>query len=131
MDHRRPKASNLVLPEKLISIIGTGAADAEACELAHATGRLVAEHGYGIITGGLGGVMEAASRGAVEAGGRTLGILPGRDPADANPWVQIAIPTGLGDARNAIVATAGIGAIAIGGAGIWIAPLLPLLTLAA
>jgi uncharacterized protein (TIGR00725 family) len=63
----------------------------------------------------MGGVMEAASRGAREAGGLVLGILPGTDAEDANPWVDVALPTGLGDARNALVAAAGDVVIAVGG----------------
>ena len=59
--------------------------------------------------------MEAASRGCVLAGGLTLGILPGKDPAAANPWVAIPLPTGLGEARNALVARAGHAVVAVGG----------------
>jgi uncharacterized protein (TIGR00725 family) len=59
--------------------------------------------------------MEAACRGAKQAGGLTIGILPGTDPAAANPWVDIAIPTGLGDARNALVVQAGVAVVAVGG----------------
>lgn len=101
--------------ERFISVIGTGEPEAEACRLAAEVGAAIAARDVGVITGGLGGVMEAASRGAAEAGGRTIGFLPGCEAAAANPWVQVAIPTGLGDARNALVATAGVGAIAVGG----------------
>ncbi len=69
-----------------------------------------------LICGGLGGVMEAACRGARESGGTTVGILPGTDRSAANPYVDIAIPTGLGEARNAIVARSADALIAIGGA---------------
>lgn len=68
-----------------------------------------------MVTGGLGGVMEAASRGARQAGGLTLGILPGTDRGDANPHVEVAVPTGMGEARNALVVRAADGLIAIGG----------------
>ena len=68
-----------------------------------------------IVCGGLGGVMEAACRGAKEAGGTTVGILPGADRAAANPFVDVAIPTGLGEARNALVVRAADAVIAIGG----------------
>jgi uncharacterized protein (TIGR00725 family) len=68
------------------------------------------------MTGGLGGVMEAASRGARKGGGTTIGLLPGADRSAANRYVDIAIPTGLGEARNALVVRAADAVIAIGGA---------------
>jgi uncharacterized protein (TIGR00725 family) len=67
-----------------------------------------------VVTGGFGGVMEAASRGAAEAGGTVVGILPTARPDDANPHVQIAVATGMGDARNAVIADTADGFIAIG-----------------
>ena len=83
--------------------------------VAEEVGRLLAEAGAVVVTGGLGGVMEAASKGAREAGGTTLGILPGSDRRDANPWVTVAVPTGMGEARNALVVRAADGLIAVGG----------------
>jgi uncharacterized protein (TIGR00725 family) len=68
-----------------------------------------------VVCGGLGGVMEAACRGAKDAGGTTVGILPGSDRAAANPFVDVAIPTGLGEARNALVVRAADALIAVGG----------------
>ena len=67
------------------------------------------------MTGGRGGVMEAASKGAREAGGTTLGILPDADRSQANPWLTVAVPTGMGEARNALVVRAADGVIAVGG----------------
>jgi uncharacterized protein (TIGR00725 family) len=78
-------------------------------------GRELAARGAVLICGGLGGVMEAACRGAKDAGGRTIGILPGTDRAAANPFVDAAIPTGLGEARNALVVRAADALIAVGG----------------
>jgi uncharacterized protein (TIGR00725 family) len=75
----------------------------------------VAEAGAVLVCGGLGGVMEAACRGAQRAGGLTLGILPGRDRAEANPHVDVAIPTGLGEARNALVVHAADAVVAVAG----------------
>jgi uncharacterized protein (TIGR00725 family) len=69
-----------------------------------------------LVTGGLGGVMEAACRGARKAGGTTIGILPGTDRSAANPHVSVAIATGLGEARNALVVRSADAVIAIGGA---------------
>ena len=78
-------------------------------------GRRLAEGGAVVVCGGLGGVMEAACRGAREAGGGTLGILPGLDRREANPYVEVAVPTGLGEARNVLVVRAADALIAIGG----------------
>jgi uncharacterized protein (TIGR00725 family) len=78
-------------------------------------GRELAARGAVVVCGGLGGVMEAACRGAKAGGGRTVGILPGIDRAAANPFVDTAIPTGLGEARNALVVRAADALIAVGG----------------
>jgi uncharacterized protein (TIGR00725 family) len=78
-------------------------------------GRALAEAGAVVVCGGLGGVMEAACRGAKEAGGTTVGILPGHDRAEANPYVDVAIATGFGEARNALVVRAADALIAVGG----------------
>ena len=78
-------------------------------------GRTLAARGAVVVCGGRGGVMEAACRGAKEGGGATLGILPGLDRAEANPYVDVAVPTGLGEARNALVVRAADALIAVGG----------------
>jgi uncharacterized protein (TIGR00725 family) len=83
--------------------------------LAYDVGERLARLGVMVVTGGLGGVMAAASRGAVTAGGLTLGLLPGTDPAGANPWVRVVVPTGLGEARNALVVRSAQVLVAIGG----------------
>ena len=75
----------------------------------------MAEAGCGLVCGGLGGVMEAACRGARSRGGLTVGLLPGLDRDDANGWVVVALPTGLGEARNALVVRAADAVVAIGG----------------
>ena len=93
---------------------GGDASDAQRA-VAEDVGRLLAEAGAVVVTGGLTGVMEAASKGAREAGGTTLGILPGADRRDANPWVEVAVPTGMGEARNALVVRAADAVIAVGG----------------
>jgi uncharacterized protein (TIGR00725 family) len=77
-------------------------------------GRLVASRGAVVVCGGLGGVMESACRGAKAAGGLTVGLLPGSDRSDANPFVDVALPTGLGEARNALVVAAADVVIAVG-----------------
>ena len=98
-----------------VSVVGGGTiTDAEG-ETAEAVGRRLAERGHTVVCGGLGGVMEAACRGAKEAGGRTIGILPGEDRAAANPHVDVAVATGLGHARNALVVMNGDAVIAIDG----------------
>ena len=96
-------------------MIGPGAADAADIDRAEGVGAALAEAGAVLVCGGLGGVMEAACRGARVAGGLTIGLLPGDARAAANEWVQIAIPTGLGEARNALVVRAASAVIAIGG----------------
>lgn len=103
------------LSQKLISVIGAGSPDAQAREWAQEVGRLVAGRGFGVVCGGLAGVMEAACEGCSQAGGLTVGILPGMDAAQANPWVRVVIPTGMGQARNIMVVMAGCGAIAVAG----------------
>jgi uncharacterized protein (TIGR00725 family) len=99
----------------VISVIGGGSCAAEDVNRAREVGRLLAERGYVVLTGGLGGVMEAASRGAAEAGGLTIGVLPGIVRTEANPFVEIPLTTGLSDARNVIVATSGRVVVAVGG----------------
>jgi uncharacterized protein (TIGR00725 family) len=104
----------------LIAVIGTAASyngnpGQTALALAHETGKLIAERGAVLITGGRNGVMEAASRGASEAGGITVGILPGLDKTDANPYVDIVLPTGFGNARNTFTMRAADVAIMVGG----------------
>jgi uncharacterized protein (TIGR00725 family) len=84
-------------------------------EAAEEVGRLLAERGAMVVCGGLGGVMEAACRGARAGGGTTIGILPGLSRSDANPFVDVVIPTGLGEARNALVVRAADAVIALGG----------------
>jgi len=107
----------------LIAVIGDGQVprgSAEA-ELAEELGRRLVESGFRLLTGGLGGVMEAASRGARGSPsfqpGDTVGLLPGFDPADANPWVDVAIATGLDHLRNGLVASADAVVAVGGGAG--------------
>ena len=100
----------------IISVIGSGEADAETARLAEEVGRLLAREGATVACGGLGGVMEAVCRGAKAEGGATVGILPGDDPRDANRWVDYPVCTGIGYARNAIVVKTGWAVIAIGGA---------------
>ncbi len=98
-----------------ISVIGAGVADARAQELASEIGRRIAGAGAVLVCGGMGGVMEAACRGAREAGGSTLGILPGLDRGEGNPYLDFTVLTGIGHARNLAVASSGDAVIAVGG----------------
>ena len=82
---------------------------------AEEVGRLLAERGCTVITGGLGEVMAAAARGAKSAGGTTIGILPGESRAEANEWVDHVVVTGIGHARNLAVSASGDAVIAVGG----------------
>ncbi len=87
-----------------IGVIGGSRPAAPYLEIAHELGVRIAEAGAVLVCGGLGGIMEAAARGAKEVGGSTIGILPGRDPAEANPFIDVAIATGMGYSRNSLVA---------------------------
>ena len=101
--------------KQLIAVIGGGEADNELLKEAEEVGRGLAKAGFIVLTGGLGGVMEAASRGAKAEGGLTIGILPGSSVKDANAYVDVALPTGMGDMRNALIVRAASGLIALGG----------------
>ena len=101
--------------KKLIGVIGGSEASPEVLRLAEEVGRLIARSGSVLVCGGLGGVMEAACRGAREEGGMTVGVLPGPVKEDANRHVEIAIATGLGHARNAVIAQSSDVLIAVGG----------------
>jgi uncharacterized protein (TIGR00725 family) len=98
-----------------VSVVGAGVASPGESVIAEALGRALGAAGAVVITGGLGGVMEAASRGCWEAGGITVGILPGTDSTAANPFVRVPVPTGLGEARNALVVRGGEAVVAVGG----------------
>lgn len=100
----------------VISVIGAShSCSADDYKLAEEVGRELAQRGAILVCGGLEGVMEAACRGASSEGGLTIGILPGNDREEANPYVAIPIVTGMGYARNSIVAKSGQAVIAIGG----------------
>ena len=99
-----------------VAVIGPSAGAAPDLRAAEEVGRLLAERGAIVVTGGHGGAMEAACRGAKAAGGTTVGILPGLDRAAANEHVDVAIPTGLGELRNGLVVRAADAVIAVAGA---------------
>ena len=99
----------------MIGVIGGDSPPQAALPLAEDAGREIARRGHVLVCGGRGGVMEAACRGAREAGGHTIGILPGPDRSDANAYVEFPIVTNLGAARNAIVALSSDALIAVDG----------------
>ncbi len=103
------------MEKAIIGVIGSALAKGKVFDAAVEVGRLVAGRGGTVLTGGLGGVMEAACKGAKEAGGQTIGILPGFDTRDANPYVDIPIITGLNHARNIIVVRSSDALIAVDG----------------
>ncbi len=98
-----------------IAVCAPGEATDEDLAAAEAVGRLLAARGCTLVCGGLGGAMAAACRGAKAEGGVTIGVLPGYEGAAANPWVDHVVCTGLGQARNAVVAATGHAMIAVGG----------------
>jgi uncharacterized protein (TIGR00725 family) len=95
-----------------VAVIGSGR---EHEGRAEEVGRLLAQGGATVVTGGLGGVMAAACRGAKAAGGTTIGVLPDEDAAGANEWVDHVVVTGVGHARNLAVVASGDAVIAVGG----------------
>lgn len=103
------------LRKHTIAVIGAGDCDEATAERAREVGRRLAQADCILVTGGLGGVMEAASRGASEAGGLVIGILPGGSAGDANRFVDVAIATGMGEARNAVICNTAEAFVAVGG----------------
>ncbi|MEO0253794.1 MAG: TIGR00725 family protein [candidate division WOR-3 bacterium] len=101
--------------QKLIGVIGGSTCTKEIYEIAYEVGKNIAKSGNILICGGLSGVMEAACKGAYEAGGLTIGILPGDSKEESNKWVKIPITTGMGMARNIIIVKSSDGIIAIDG----------------
>lgn len=98
-----------------IAVAGSGAdAEADLCALGEEVGAAVAEAGAVLVCGGLGGVMEAACRGARSMHGHTVGLLPGASRDEANGWVEFAVPTGMGEMRNALIVRSADALIAIG-----------------
>jgi hypothetical protein len=100
---------------RVIAVVGGREAGEGELREAREAGRLIAGWGAVLVTGGLGGVMEAASLGAAEEGGTVLGILPTDSALDANPWVGIAVATGMGVGRNVIIARTADALVAVGG----------------
>jgi len=98
-----------------VAVCGASPCSDEAAAHAEEVGRLLAGAGVVVVCGGMGGVMEAASRGAAEAGGTVVGILPGGDRSEANPFVTVAVPTGIGEMRNALIVRAADALIAVAG----------------
>jgi len=103
------------MAKKFIAVIGGSQCSKKEAQLGEEVGRELALRGAVLVCGGLGGIMRAACKGASSAGGTTIGILPGESRQSANPYVQIPIVTGLGEARNVIVVKSAQAVIAIGG----------------
>ena len=101
--------------KKFIAVIGGNQCSAEEAKLAEEVGRELARRGAAVVCGGLGGVMEAACKGASSEGGVTIGILPGESRRAANPYVQVPVVTGIGYARNVAVVKSAQAVIAIDG----------------
>ena len=99
----------------IIAVVGAGQCTPQEAEIAEAVGQELARRGAILICGGRGGVMEAACHGAKASGGQTVGILPGVSRYEANPYVDVPIVTGLGEARNLIIVRSADAVIAVGG----------------
>ena len=100
---------------KQIAVIGGRRAEKSVLDAAETVGMLIAKHDWQLICGGMGGVMKSAAKGADTAGGITIGVLPGKRRSSANSHIQIPIATGIGVARNSIIAQSADAAIAVGG----------------
>ncbi|MFH1790872.1 MAG: TIGR00725 family protein [Candidatus Omnitrophota bacterium] len=103
------------MAKKLISVIGGHSCGEDIHALAEHVGRIIAEEGAVLVCGGLGGVMEAAAKGARAAGGLTVGIIPGEDKKEANEFIDIVITTGMGYSRNTLVAGTADAVVALPG----------------
>jgi uncharacterized protein (TIGR00725 family) len=101
--------------KRYVAVVGAGRATRRELSLARAVGEKIAALGYVLVCGGLGGVMEGAAAGATEMGGLSIGILPGADRREANPYLTVTIPTGFSHGRNYLVVSAADGVIAVGG----------------
>jgi uncharacterized protein (TIGR00725 family) len=114
---RAPGGGTTAAATPYVAVVGAGGADVapEVLAIAEAVGAELGRRGAVVVTGGLGGVMHAACRGARSTGAATLGILPGDDRAAANPFVSIAVTTGLGELRNGLVVRSADALVAIGG----------------
>ncbi len=99
----------------IIAVIGTGESSPKAEKIAKEVGCEIAKKKAILINGGLGGVMEASAKGAKSYGGTTIGILPGMNASDANPYIDIALPTGMGDMRNILIVRSANAIIAVNG----------------
>ncbi|MEW6740967.1 MAG: TIGR00725 family protein [Nitrospirota bacterium] len=103
------------MQQKIIAVIGAGNADENTLRIAEEAGKLIAKRNAILICGGLGGVMEAAAKGAKSEGGITVGILPQGHKSDANPYIDIPVATGFGEGRNVIIVRSADALIAVGG----------------
>jgi uncharacterized protein (TIGR00725 family) len=103
------------LSARYVGVVGPGEASASETAVAEELGGLLAEGGAVVVCGGLGGVMEAACRGAKSKLGLTVGLLPGLDRSAANGWVDVAVATGLGELRNGLIVRASDALVAVGG----------------
>lgn len=99
---------------RYVAVVGPAEADQGCLELADAAGAALADAGVVVITGGLGGVMLAAARGAASRGGTVIGLLPGTDRSAANPYITFALPTGLGQLRNGVLVQASDALLGVG-----------------
>ncbi len=102
--------------QTIIGVIGDSDPDPETAALAEEAGAEIARAGAVLVCGGLGGVMQAAAKGAKQAGGLTVGVLPGYEPESANPFIDIPVVTGMGHARNVVIAATAHALIAMPGA---------------
>lgn len=99
----------------IVAVVGGSECNTAEAEVAEALGRRLAEAGAVVICGGLTGVMESVAKGVRQGGGLTIGILPGNDARDANAYIDVALATGMGEMRNALIVRAAGAVVAVGG----------------
>ena len=103
------------MAKPVVGVIGASRCNPQEYDRAYRLGRGIAQLGAALVCGGLGGVMEAASKGAQEGGGLVIGIIPQSHPGEANPYVTVAVATGMGHARNSIIVNTAQALVAVGG----------------
>ncbi len=103
------------MAKPVVGVIGASRCTPQEYERAYKLGKGIARLGAPLVCGGLGGVMEAASKGAQEEGGLVVGIIPQSHPGEANPYVTVAVATGMGHARNSIIVNTARVLVAVGG----------------
>ena len=114
LDALQSRQRSALRHQQAVALIGPGNAGPRECEAAYAIAYPLARAGIAIVCGGRGGVMQAAAQGAYDAGGISIGLLPEEDTRSANPYLSVALPTGMGEMRNALIVRSAVCIVAVG-----------------